>query len=67
MTGNEQGYSIIFAFQWDWIDPLPPLPTLSTNQSSGSIEYQDGPLTLEVQLMGIWSDSDFDWGVNCFL
>lgn len=63
--GEQQSYSILFAFQWDWVDPLPSLPTLSTNQSSGGIEYQDGPLTLEVQLMGIWSDSDYDWGINC--
>jgi hypothetical protein len=62
---EQQSYAILFAFQWDWVDPLDPLPNVSTNQSSGGIEYQDGPLQLDVQLMGVFSDSDYDWGANC--
>ncbi|MBK9459356.1 MAG: hypothetical protein IPN94_07950 [Sphingobacteriales bacterium] len=60
-------YAVLFAFQWDWVDPLDPLPNVSTNQSSGGIEYQDGNLQLDVQLMGVFSDSDYDWGANCVL
>jgi hypothetical protein len=66
---EEQSYAVLFAFQWDWVDPLDPLPITSVTPTPTPLpippEYQDGPLQLDVQLMGVFSDSDYDWGANC--
>jgi hypothetical protein len=64
-AGDRDTYSLLFAFQWDRVDPLPPLPDQSTNEASGGIKYQDGPVELQVDLVGVFSDSDYDFGLNC--
>ncbi len=35
--GEQQSYAMLFAFRWTWVDPLPPLPDLSSNQASGGV------------------------------
>ncbi|MCS7074243.1 MAG: hypothetical protein NZ108_07235, partial [Bacteroidia bacterium] len=67
-TGEFNAYYLLVAFQWDWIDPLPNLPSAATAPAGctgGNPNYQDGPIQLQVEFMGIWSDSDFDGGAFC--
>ena len=54
---EDDQYSMIFAFQWDWVDPLPPL--------CSSPNYNDGPIDLTVELAGVWFDNDYDYGITC--
>ncbi len=56
-VGEDDSYAIIFAYQWDWVDALPPL--------CSSPKYEDGPITLTVEYQGLWSDIDYDGGINC--
>ncbi len=58
---DEHSYSVAFAYQWDWIDPL--LPTCS------SPKYSDGsnasPIALTVEFDKVFSDVDWDGGLGC--
>ena len=60
LTNTDQ-YAALFAFQWDWVNELPDL--------CPAPKYSDGSsdMDLEVRLLGVWSDSDYDQGFECFL
>lgn len=47
-------YGVVLAYQWDWVTPLPAL--------CSSPIYSDAAIDLDVEFMGVWSDSDFDGG-----
>ncbi len=51
--GNNR-FSIMFAYRWTWVDALPDLCT--------SPMYQDGPVELRVEYLGVWSDNHNDGG-----
>ena len=53
-ASGENKYAVVFAYQWDWITPQPPLCS-TTN-------YQDGPITVSTDLVGVFSDEDWDGG-----
>lgn len=55
--GRDDAYSIMFAYEWSWVDPLPP--------TCSSPKYNDDEIELTVRIRGLWSDSDFDGGVDC--
>lgn len=59
---EDDKYSIIFAFQWDWIDPFPPLPN-----TCGAPKYKDGNVQLDVEMFGVWCDVDYDMGLDCVM
>jgi hypothetical protein len=53
-SGDEHAYSIVYAYEWDWtgnVKPLCPSPN-----------YKDGPITLTADLVGVFSDLDWDGG-----
>lgn len=54
--GSEHSYSIIYAYQWDWLANEKPLC------SNPAEKYTDGPITLNVDLTGVFSDMDWDGG-----
>ncbi|HNG71116.1 MAG TPA: T9SS type A sorting domain-containing protein [Chitinophagales bacterium] len=54
---DEHAYTVVFSYRWDWIDPL--LPTCPTPK------YADGPITLSLDLVGAFLDSDWDGGFGC--
>ncbi len=51
------GFAVVFAYQWDWVDALPA--------TCSAPKYSDGPITLNVDITGYWCDSDYDWGSDC--
>jgi hypothetical protein len=51
---DEHSYTVVFAYQWDWVDPLPP--------TCPSPKYADGPITLSVEFDDVFCDSDWDGG-----
>lgn len=54
---RDDRYALIFAYEWNWVTPLPPMCPSST--------YRDGPINVQVRIKGVWSDSDYDGGINC--
>ncbi|MDD3876259.1 MAG: gliding motility-associated C-terminal domain-containing protein [Bacteroidales bacterium] len=61
-SAEDDRFAVIFAFQWDLLNPLPPLPN-----TCGFPKYQDGNVNLDVQLAGVWSDIDYDMGAECIM
>ena len=51
---DEHSYSVIYAYQWDWTGNVKPL--------CASPNYQDGPITVTTDLIGVFSDADWDGG-----
>ena len=51
---DEHSYSVVYAYQWDWTGNIKPL--------CGSPNYKDGPITVTTELVGVFSDVDWDGG-----
>ncbi len=51
---DEHSYSVVYAYQWDW--------TGNEKQLCPSPNYKDGPITLTTELVGVFSDADWDGG-----
>ena len=69
-SGEFSGYYVLFAYQWDWVTPLPALPSAVAGgclakTPFGEPDYMDGPINLRVEFKGVWGDTDFDIGAWC--
>lgn len=53
-AGGEHKYTIIYAYQWDWLEAKTQCP---------SPKYKDGNHTVTCELVGLFSDNDWDGGV----
>lgn len=51
---DEHSYAVVYAYQWDWTGNVKAL--------CGSPNYQDGPITVTTDLIGVFADSDWDGG-----
>lgn len=59
---RDDRYSVIYAVEWGWVDPLPPLCPSWIVGGVGQT-YQDGPVTLTVKAKALWADTDYDFGI----
>ncbi|MBK6276309.1 MAG: PKD domain-containing protein [Saprospirales bacterium] len=53
-SSGEHKYTVVFAYQWDWTYSFPPLCASPT--------YQDAPITVTADFVGLFADSDWDGG-----
>lgn len=53
-SSGEHKYAVVFAYQWDWVNPQPALCASPT--------YQDGPITVTADFVGLFADNDWDGG-----
>lgn len=51
---DENSYSVVYAYEWDW--------TGNTKQLCSSPNYKDGPINVTADLVGVFSDMDWDGG-----
>jgi hypothetical protein len=53
-SSGENKYTVVYAYQWDWLEmkPLCPAP-----------KYKDGNHTVTCDLVGVFSDMDWDGGI----
>ena len=53
-AGGEHSYSVVYAYEWDWTGNVKTL--------CASPNYKDGPITVTADLVGVFSDMDWDGG-----
>lgn len=63
--GGGEGYSLVFAHQWEWTGPDSGFPEPSGNvkiqkELCPAEQYTDGPIKLEVWLDGYFTDGDHE-------